>query len=756
MDDIISDFLTESAENLEVIDSELVRFEANPSDGAILAKVFRLVHTIKGTCGFLGLRRLEAVAHAAETVLGLFRDGKLDVSPDSVSLILRSIDRIKMLLADLAASGEEPPGSDQDLIEALERVALGAGPGAEEPVQALAEPADEPPTPEQRTVRPGEATLEELDAAFAAAPGPEFGGLSESPVVVAAAGASSETETSGEPAPDAVLQTIRVNVDVLDDMVTLVSELVLIRNQLLQINRRREDSAFVSPLQRLSAITGELQESVMQTRMQPIGAAWKKLPRMVRDLARDLGKKIDLVLLGETTELDRQVLELIRDPLTHMVRNSGDHGLETPSERRAAGKPERGAIRVSASHEGQSIVITIADDGRGLDTARIRAKAVEAGLMSRSDADALSVAQVHRLIFNPGFSTAETVTSVSGRGVGMDVVWSNIQQIGGQIEIQSTAGAGTTFTIKIPLTLAIIPSLQVQAGGQLFSLPQGSVLELVKVGGGSGHRIETIERVRLLRLRDDLIPVMDLAEALGLRARADEAAFVVIMNVGQRRLGLVVDQVIDTEEIVVKPLASILRSIGQFSGATILGDGSVVLILDPNALAERIGEAASALARPENEAREFEELAAGETKAMLLFQAGPGAPKAVELSSVTRLERVPTDSLEHSKGRTMLQYRGRLMPVLLVDSGQELRRDGHQPMLVFSGAIYSMGLAVDEITDVVESQFELEFGADRDGVLGTAVIGGKATEVIDVDHFLVLGLAERNRAMTPSDESLAA
>ncbi|MBW3559946.1 MAG: chemotaxis protein CheA, partial [Proteobacteria bacterium] len=611
MDDLLSEFLTETAESLEVVDAELVKFEANPNERAVLDNIFRLVHTIKGTCGFLGLPRLEALAHAGETLLGKFRDGALAVTPDAVTLVLRSIDRIKELLSHLELVGVEPEGQDGDLIGALEAMSEGRGPQAGKAAQGKAAPA-QPVKPDPvrldmlspderdmsdavgafdpelgRNLRPGEVSMAELEAAFLAAES-EVAAPTPAPAPAPSAAAAEEGEgarTEGGVAG----QSIRVGVDVLETLMTTVSELVLTRNQLLQMVRALDDSEFKAPLQRLSVITGELQEGVMKTRMQPIGAAWKKLPRIVRDISGDVGKKINLVMEGENTELDRQVLELIKDPLTHMVRNSADHGLEDTAGRRAAGKPEVGVIRLSAFHEGGFIVIQIADDGKGLNTERIREKAIANNLVSRADAGGLSDTQVHRFIFAAGFSTAETVTNLSGRGVGMDVVRTNIEQIGGQVDLHSVAGKGTTFTIKIPLTLAIVSTLIVKAGGQRFAMPQLNVKELIRTAGGAEHRVEMINETRVLRLRDRLLPLLGLSDFLQLPDPGN-AGFVVVMEVGGRQFGVAVDDVFDTEEIVVKPLAQMLRDVAAFSGATILGDGSVVLIMDPNTLAGAVGE----------------------------------------------------------------------------------------------------------------------------------------------------------------------
>ena len=780
MDDLIAEFLTETAESLEVVDSELVKFEANPTERKTLDNIFRLVHTVKGTCGFLGLPRLEAVAHAGETLLGRFRDGKLEVTPIAVTLVLHSIDRIKVILAGLEATGSEPDGDDNDLIEQLEAMAQGhevdlaAVQTVEVPVRGIGSEVEAVELPQviekapERTLRPGEVSEAELEAAFAAAEAPDW--MNE-PVVEAKAPepvkvpepVAEKAPEPKKPAPEpmaglggediqgiATTQSIRVSVDVLEGLMTLVSEMVLTRNQLLQISRTREDSAFATPLQRLSTLTGELQDSVMKTRMQPIGAAWKKLPRLVRDLSYELGKKIDLVMDGEGTELDRQVLELIRDPLTHMVRNSADHGLEPTQERIDLGKPATGTIKLAAFHEGGYIVIRIADNGRGLNTARIREKIIEKGLASRNEVDGLSDQQVHRYIFAPGFSTAAKVTNLSGRGVGMDVVRTNIEQIGGQIDLTSVAGAGTTFTIKIPLTLAIVSALIVGAGKQKFAVPQTSVMELVRTGANAEHKIEKIDQALVLRLRNKLLPLVQLGPTLQLEAAKDEdATFVMVIQVGERRYGLVVNDVLDTEEIVVKPLASILRDVDVFSGATILGDGSVVLILDPNAMSERAGNMLEEKAVEDSE--ETTDLGDNNRVAMLLFKAGSGAPKAVELAHITRLEHIESEKIELMEGRAALQYRGKLMPILTVNSDfsgllSSQRSESHiQPLLVFTGEGYAMALAVDEIVDVVEDRLNIELSADRPGVRGTAIVAGKACEILDVDYYHLRGLAEHQR-----------
>jgi len=737
MDDLLREFVTETNESLDVVDVELVRFEQDPNNAKILDNIFRLVHTIKGTCGFLGLPRLEALAHAAETLMGKFRDGA-PASSEAVTLILATIDRIKIILESLESDQREPEGADDDLIASLEgmvdRISVGgAKPESEHSVGTLVHQVLE------RPLREGEDTLDDLERAFRNTATEAEPAKSPKPAATAVDAAVKEDETG-----KSANQSIRVTVDTLEHLMTMVSELVLTRNQLLEIVRRHEESEFKTPLQRLSNVTAELQEGVMKTRMQPIGNAWQKLPRIVRDLSNELGKKIDLEMQGADTELDRQVLDLIKDPLTHMVRNSADHGLETAEERRAVGKPEHGLIRLSAYHEGGYIIIRIADDGRGLDSGRIKAKAIAQGLVSEVDAEKLPENQIHKFIFAPGFSTAAKVTNVSGRGVGMDVVRNNIDQIGGTIDVKSVAGAGLSFTIKIPLTLAIVAALIVEAGGHRFAIPQLSVVELVRARSGSEHRIESIKNTRVLRLRDKLLPLISLRQLFGLDSDTGEinGGFIVVTQVGSQTFGIVVDGVFHTEEIVVKPMSSKLRHIPMFSGNTILGDGSVIMIIDPNGVAQAFGtNVASQLAAAE--ASEIKPApSAGSSTSLLVFRAGSMHPKAVPLSLVTRLEEIDAQKIELSNGRHMVQYRGHLMPLVSMSENVRVKGEGAQPLLVFSDGSRSMALVVDEIVDIVDDTLNIQVASENPGVLGSAIVRGHATEIIDVGHFLPLAFED--------------
>ena len=529
-------------------------------------------------------------------------------------------------------------------------------------------------------------------------------------------------------------QTIRVAVGLLETLMTTVSELVLTRNQLLQIVRQQKDSEFAGPLQRLSHVTSELQESVMKTRMQPIGNAWAKLPRLVRDLSLELGKKVELQMIGADTELDRQVLELIKDPLTHMVRNSADHGVELPAERVAAGKSETGRITLNAYHEGGHIIIEISDDGKGLDGSRIRAKVLQNGLATESELEQMSETQVQQFIFRAGFSTAAKVTSVSGRGVGMDVVRTNIEKIGGTVELKSVFTKGSTFIIKIPLTLAIVSALIVESCGERFAVPQINVVELVRASEQSEHRIERINGAPVLRLRDRLLPLISLRDLLALDPGESEAGFIVVVRLGSASFGILVDRVFDTEEIVVKPVAPLLRDVELFSGNTILGDGSVIMILDPNGIASVAGQLAGDGRESQVEATVTASRDACVT--LLVFRAGAGSPKAVPLALVARIEDIDLATVEHVDGRPTVQYRDRLMPLVVMAGPQALDTSGHRPVLVFADGDNMMGLVVDQIVDIVESEVHVQLVASHPGLLGSAIVNGCATDLVDAGHYL--------------------
>ncbi len=798
MDDLIGEFITETSENIAVLDSELVKLEQNPNDDAILGNIFRLVHTIKGTCGFLGLPRLESVAHAGENVLDKIRHKDLDVSPEAISLVLEALDVIKGLIEYLAENGTEPEGQDKDLIGRLNHFAeTGAILGATAaPAPVVAAPAmvlpeigtggaqdsdelqrlfDETPVEivvgEIKDIKESKSTAaaqdsEDLQRLFDETP---VEVVTEKPKAEAPPAAAIQQQAKKEAvqqgldakgaADSAALanQSIRVNLDVLENLMQMVGELVLTRNQLLQLVRHRHDNEFLTPIQQLSHITTELQEQVMKTRMQPIGNAWAKFPRLIRDLALELNKKIELRMMGAETELDRQLLELIKDPLTHMVRNSCDHGLEVPADRLASGKSEVGTVTLSAYHEGGHIIIEIVDDGRGINIARVKEKIVKNGMASNSEIDNMTESQIIQYIFKPGFSTAEVVTAVSGRGVGMDVVRTNIEKIGGTIDMSSEFGKGSKFSIKIPLTLAIVSVLIVEAGGDKFALPQINVVELVSAGHGTDYPIEELHGSRILRLRDKLLPLISLKDILKLpdtiatKDPENSNIFVSVIQVGGFEYGLVVDRVFDTEEIVVKPVSSLLKSIPVYSGNTILGDGSVIMILDPNGIMRFIsqedGVRDTSLPKSAAKAGQDEHIVT-----FLLFRAGEGAPKAVPLELVARLEEIDTQTIEHSGQYPVVQYRDELMRLKTLSDDYQMKSEGVQEVIVFRYDGQMLGMAVEEILDIVEAPYKIKIASHQEGFLGSTVINGKVTDVVDVGKQLESILAPASQQTSAAIE----
>lgn len=478
----------------------------------------------------------------------------------------------------------------------------------------------------------------------------------------------------------------------------------------------------------------------MKTRMQPIGNAWSKLPRLVRDLSQVTGKQIELEMSGEETELDRTVLDAIKDPLTHMIRNSADHGIESPEKRRAAGKPEIGKVKLHAFHEGGHVVISIEDDGAGINTERVLRKAVSNGLVSDADAGKLSHNEILSLIFRPGFSTAETVSSVSGRGVGMDVVRTSIERIGGTVDLSSTAGVGSGVRIKIPLTLAIISALVVEADGESFGIPQLGVVELVRLAAEDRDRIERIHDNEVFRLRDRLLPLIHLDQVMDLADNEEDDekdVNIIVVQMGEEQLGVIVPEVFDTEEIVVKPVGKLLKDVAVYQGTTILGDGRVIMILDVSGIASEFGNVAASASDADSSSDANADRDDSATS-LLLFDAGGETTMSVPLSLVARLEEFPRSSLEQSGDKLVVQYRGDLLPLLPINGqfgGGE--SPDPQPVIVFSEGNQSMGLMVHEIQDIIEERLIIRMQSQRPGILGTAIINENATDVIDTQHYII-------------------
>ena len=711
-DDILQEFLIESSENLVRLDHEMVELERSPQDRDLLASIFRTIHTIKGTCGFFGFGRLGAVAHIAENILNELRNGTRDLDTPLASLLLAAIDAIKKILASIEVSHTEGEVFEQGLLRDLEKAWTRPGPEALPQVQR--------------------------DPLADAAP-------SQTAPVVA--------EPSPAPATEKAPSTLRVDVGLLDRLMNLVAELVLTRNQILQFNASQEDAVLNGISHRLNLITTELQERVLKTRMQPVSRIFNQFPRMVRDLATSLNKQITLEIVGAETELDRTLVEAIKDPLTHIVRNSCDHGIEAPEDRLAKGKTAGGRLCLRAFHEGGQVNIEIADDGSGIDPQRIRAKVVERGILTVEQVARLSDREVVNLVFLPGFSTAQTVTKVSGRGVGMDVVRTHIESIGGTVDLLSRPGRGTTLLIRIPLTLAIVPGLLVNAGGERFVIPQISLHELIRLEGDAARSaLEYVHATPVFRRRNALLPVADLCHVLKLpeRRNSDEINIVVV-QVNGRRFGLIVDAINDTEEIVVKPLWHQLKSLNCYAGATVMGDGGIALILDVAGIGLRSGAiVAGGQMTGATEPAEVGNLVDAR-RSLLLLRAGGLKRLAMPLAKVARLENIPAAQVELAAGRSVVQYRNNVLP--LVSLAQML--DGVPPQetdmlqaVVYRNGLTDVGLVVDEIVDIVEETITSPVATDHPGLLGSAVVGGLVTDFLDLD-------AVARWAMPAATESLA-
>lgn len=722
MDELLRDFLVETTEHIEGAENQLVQFERDPSDASLIASIFRLVHTIKGTSSFLGLNRLQDVAHGAETLISELRDGA-PPTEHTVTLILAAIDRIKGLIEEIEEHGGEPEGDDSDFVGML----------TDHAANALKQP--DPSAPVEATDAPAALTEAEEDEAVMSA-----AEVASAPPVATksdeGANKANQASSGGSKKSEGThsQETIRVTVDTIERIMQLVSELVLTRNQLLELTRNREEDTVKAPLQRLSTVTSDLQDAVMRARMQPVGRLYSSLPRLIRELSSELGKKINLITEGADTELDRQLIDVIRDPMTHLIRNCADHGIERPDERVAAGKPDVGTIRVSASHEAGQITIDIVDDGRGLNIEKIKSKILSSGIATEVGLAAMSQQEIYQQIFEPGFSTASNITNVSGRGVGMDVVKSNIESIGGSVSLSSAPGAGSRFSLRIPLTLAIAPALIVEVGDQRFALPQHAVVEAVGIGGQSPHKIERLQNSLVLKLREQVIPVVALRSVLGMTNGSDDRdTLVVIMRVGSQTIGVIVDDVADVQEIVVKPLSATIAHLSIFTGHTILGDGSVVLIIDPAGVAVALGIEKSA----ERKSESVREVAArSESSRYVLFRAGGGAPKILPLSLVGRIESVEADRIEEANGQYVVQHQGRLMPIVPASPAVDVYARSISPALIISIGARTMGLLVDEIIDIFEGKLDIQMDNPGSDIIGTTVVKNHAVELVDIAYHL--------------------
>lgn len=724
MDDdaeIIAEFLVESHENLDQLDRDLVELEQQPDSRERLSSIFRTIHTIKGTSGFLAFNRLEQLTHVGETLLSRLRDGEVVMTPAIAEGLLAMVDTVRALLEGIERTGRDTdPAVDVAPVVAVIEGLLAADSVTEEPdVSPAAPSATEPESPaEPVTEAPVQPVVEAPAAEAPAAPADEPWDGTERRAVVDA--------------------SVRVDVDLLDDLVDLVGELVLTRNQLVQRSLGSADAELVRASQRLDLVASELQESIMKTRMQPIGQVWSKMPRVVRDLSHQLGREVELVMEGHETELDRSLLEAVKDPLTHLVRNSLDHGIEPPDVRRAAGKDAKGTLTLRAYHESGQVVVEIADDGKGIDPATIGAVAVERGVVTRDQLARMDARDVLGLIFRPGFSTAAAVSNISGRGVGMDVVRTNIERIGGSVDVSSEPGRGTTTRVRIPLTLAIIPALVVGEGGERYAIPQANLVELVRIEGDDLRRqVEDLAGAPVLRLRGKLLPLVSLAETLGGSAPEDEALTVVVLQSDDVRFGLCVSAVHDTQEIVVKPIGRQLKALAMYAGATIMGDGRVALILDVAGIAGTVGVGAT-----QQETGDARAVGADDRTALLVLEVADGRRAALPLAAVARLEEFGRDRVERSGTSEVVQYRDGILPLVRLasaiglpdtsDQGDQISVVVHETGAA-GGAGGAVGIVIDKVLDVVEVAITSSEVGRRAGVTGSAVVQDRVTDLVDLE-----------------------
>ena len=804
MDEVVSEFLIESHENLNQLDHDLVELEKDPRSTELLASVFRTFHTMKGVSGFLNFARLERLAHGAEDMLSKLRDGVLTLNEQITSALLASVDAVRQMLAAVEQSGTDGDTDYSDLIERLHKLTSGEQVAAPEIPAAVLEPApnepvakprrkkkeatlEAPPQPEAPVVeatpvtppvivpeeQPQAVTPEPLPIPVQTkpvlpAPAPEpptqvpvtAQAVDPKPVLAKPSAIAPQPASAARPAAPreehhennnsnaaaaahAADSVIRVNVNLLDKLMNLVGELVLVRNQILQFSTGQQESAFLGTSQRLNLITTELQEGIMKTRMQPIGNIWSKFPRIVRDLALACNKQVRIEMEGEETELDKTLIEAIRDPLTHIVRNAIDHGVESSAERAAAAKPAEGRLFLRALHQSGQVIVEVGDDGAGIDFELVRNKALERGLISADQAARMTESEALKLIFLPGFSTADKVTNISGRGVGMDVVRTNIEKIGGTVDIHSRRGEGTTLRIKIPLTLAIIPALIVTCAEDRYAIPQISLIELVRLDSGDkDRRIETVHGAPVYRLRGNLLPLVHLRKVLKLpeseQANASDTSHIVVLQIADQLFGLVVDEVNDTEEIVVKPLGKHLKGMSAFAGATIMGDGRVALILDVLGIAQLATVAVESRESSRSDEQRAVARANDKRQALLLCRAGSAERIAVPLALVSRLEEFDRKEIEHAAGCNVVRYRERILPLVelssLIDAGPSQCAESAEQVqvVVFDDGLHQVGVVVDRIVDIVEEEAIATQLSGRPGLLGSALVGQKTTDFLDL------------------------
>lgn len=747
LQEILAELINESNEGLDQVEKDLIELESNTYSEDTINRIFRVVHTIKGSSGAVGFNTIMNLAHKGENLLDNVRSGKIDITPERVSLLLKLLDALRDMFESVETSGNEGNTDYSDLEESLKYASEPISEMETQVTSVKEGTTDQNPAPDRFSDASSGATdptsnINEVPNTALKKNGETQG--------------NTKTKSSGKPISESF---IRVDVKQLDLLMNMVGELVLARNQITQqVSLISEESVLVSAAQRLNMITSELQQNMMKTRMQPVESAWTKFPRVIRDYSSKLNKKINLIMEGKETELDRTLIDAIKDPLMHIIRNSVDHGLEGPDERREAGKEETGTLILRAYHESGLVNIEIIDDGRGINVERVKKKALEKGILNQSDADRLSEKDAVNLIFHPGFSTAEQVSDISGRGVGMDVVKSNIEKIGGSVDFRSVQGKGTNLKIKIPLTLAIIPALIVTSANERFAIPQMSLLELVRIGSeeeSSKNVLDFICGTPVYRLRGNLLPLVSLNEQLGLPSpdlseeNVEDINIVVLQSEG-KPFGLIVDEINDSEEIVVKPLGDQLKHIPAYAGATIMGDGRVALILDVLGIAN----SSKAMSKVNDEilhTQENNNHVMNSEQTMLLFESGKNGRMAVPLSNVDRIEELGKNEFQHVRGEMVIEYRGKILKIIDLskyisglDPVEFCNKESIQ-VIVYSSGERRIGIMVSEIIDVTESDLSIGETKNTPGVLGSYSIRNTITDLIDLEAVIDMAVPSNQK-----------
>ncbi len=758
-EELLKEFLTESFELIEAMDDGIMEFEKNLNDKDALDAVFRVLHSLKGASSFFGLKHVEGLAHKAENVLGLIQKDCVEPNQEIVTLMLESSDKLKDMLEKLSNGDDHNVVDCEELKQKLTEINEEGLKNSPKPKKKVAKKVEKEKSERPMEEKTNDEEDKKVKLELVQEEANKESEKKEEDVQIFVANIKKDAPVQNkedkpqekkEVAPPVTPEVskkssptdsnIRIQVSLIDKLMNLVSELVLTKNQMQQIVEEKRDQVLISTCQKLGMVTSELQENIMKTRMQPVHNVWAKFPRIVRDLSISIGKKIRLDMVGQDTELDRSLIESIKDPLTHIIRNAVDHGIETPEERKNSGKEEEGRVLLKAYQQSGQVVIEISDDGRGLHIQKISDKIVNKGLASREEVEGMSDRKVYNYIFHPGFSTAEKVTNISGRGVGMDVVRTNIEAIGGVVDLESKYGEGTVFKIKIPLTLAIIPALVVMNGSRNYVIPQSSINGLIRLKGEEIKKIENIQGIPVYRLRGDLIPIIYLSDCVQEPRKKEEEDFedsklyIVIVRVENERFGLVVDKIKDHQEIVVKPMGSQLKDIEIYAGASIIGNGDIALILDTAGIAkEMVSKDTKKLSE---EKSEDDGLLSGDGSMYLMVEGPNHNRMAIEYESVIRLEKVERKSIESLADRDVLKYRGSILQLIYLSKFFNIEDESHEESLnvvIYNYKGEEIGIVVNKIMDIVTEEIKVKKENPRKGVKFLALLQKETTEILDVD-----------------------